>query len=114
MADAKPFVDKVILVTGAAQGIGEVISTYVAARGATLSLADVQKEKLDATAKRITEAYPGVQILTRAVDITDPKSVEDWVVASKEKFGKINGCVNNAGRYTLPANNARLLQAKFY
>ncbi|KAI1398282.1 3-alpha--hydroxysteroid dehydrogenase [Hypoxylon fuscum] len=97
MADAKPFVDKVILVTGAAQGIGEVISTYVAARGATLSLADVQKEKLDATAKRITEAYPGVQILTRAVDITDPKSVEDWVVASKEKFGKINGCVNNAG-----------------
>ncbi|XDG04663.1 hypothetical protein ABKA04_004278 [Annulohypoxylon sp. FPYF3050] len=97
MADPKPLKDKVILVTGAAQGIGEVISGYVAARGAILSLADMQKNKLDEAAERIKASYPDVQILTWAVNITDPKNVEEWVTATMEKFGRINGCVNNAG-----------------
>ncbi|KAI1372563.1 3-alpha--hydroxysteroid dehydrogenase [Hypoxylon crocopeplum] len=97
MADPQPLKNKVILVTGAAQGLGEVVSNYAAARGASLSLADIQKDKLDATAKRIMTLYPDVQILTRAVDITDPESVEQWVEATKKEFGKINGCVNNAG-----------------
>ncbi|KAI0880638.1 3-alpha--hydroxysteroid dehydrogenase [Annulohypoxylon maeteangense] len=97
MADPKPLKDKVVLVTGAAQGLGEVISKYVAARGAILSLADLQKSKLDETAERIRASYPDVQILTWAVNITDPKSVEEWVAATKEKFGRINACVNNAG-----------------
>ncbi|KAI1204275.1 3-alpha--hydroxysteroid dehydrogenase [Annulohypoxylon truncatum] len=97
MADPKPLKDKVVLVTGAAQGLGEVISKYVAARGAILSLADLQKDKLDEAAERIKALYPDVQILTWAVDITDPKSVEEWVAATKEKFGRVNGCVNNAG-----------------
>lgn len=99
MADPKPLKDKVILVTGAAQGIGEVISGYVAARGAILSLADMQKNKLDEAAERIKVSYPDVQILTWAVNITDPKNVEEWVTATMEKFGRINGCVNNAGKY---------------
>ncbi|KAI1104355.1 3-alpha--hydroxysteroid dehydrogenase [Jackrogersella minutella] len=97
MADPKPYKDKVILVTGAAQGIGEVISNYIAARGAIVSLADLQKDKLDEAAQRIRDKYPGTQVFTRAVNITDPKSVEEWVTATKAKFGRINGCVNNAG-----------------
>ncbi|KAI4859556.1 3-alpha--hydroxysteroid dehydrogenase [Hypoxylon rubiginosum] len=97
MADPKPLKNKVILVTGAAQGLGEVISCYVAARGASLSLADIQKDKLDATAQRIAETYPEVQVQASAVDITDPKSVEQWIAATKEKFGPFHGCVNSAG-----------------
>ncbi|KAI0109348.1 3-alpha--hydroxysteroid dehydrogenase [Hypoxylon sp. NC0597] len=97
MADPKPLKGKVILVTGAAQGIGEVISNYVAVRGASLSLADIQKDKLDATAQRIRESYPDIQVLTFKVDVTNATNVEEWVTATKEKLGKIDGCVNNAG-----------------
>ncbi|KAF3064251.1 Levodione reductase [Daldinia childiae] len=97
MADPKPLKGKVILVTGAAQGLGVAISDYIAARGATLSLADLQIDKLNSSAQRISEAYPDIQVSTWTVNVTDPKSVEEWVIASKEKFGRIDGCVNNAG-----------------
>ncbi len=97
MADPNPFKDKVILVTGAAQGFGEAIAEYVAARGASLSLVDLQGDKLAATALRISKAHPDIKVLTAALDITDEKAVEEWVMASKEKLGKISGCVNNAG-----------------
>ncbi|KAI0108081.1 NAD(P)-binding protein [Daldinia grandis] len=97
MADPKPLKGKVILVTGAAQGIGAAISDYIAARGATLALADFQIKKLKASAQRISEAYPDIQVSTWDLNVTDPKSVEEWVIASKEKFGRIDGCVNNAG-----------------
>ncbi|KAI1655511.1 hypothetical protein F4813DRAFT_367250 [Daldinia decipiens] len=97
MADPKPLKGKVILVTGVAQGIGAAISDYIAARGATLSLADLQIDTLNASAQRISEAYPDIQVSTWTVNVTDPKSVEEWVIASKEKFGRIDGCVNNAG-----------------
>ncbi|KAL7623528.1 hypothetical protein AAE478_007211 [Parahypoxylon ruwenzoriense] len=97
MADPKPLKDKVILVTGAAQGLGGAIARYIAARGAVLSLADVAADKLEAAAQSLAGSFPGVQILTRAVDVCDAKSVENWVAATKEKFGRIDGCVNNAG-----------------
>ncbi|KAI0155382.1 3-alpha--hydroxysteroid dehydrogenase [Hypoxylon sp. FL1284] len=97
MADPKPLKNKVILVTGAAQGFGETIANYVAARGASVSLADVQKDKVEAAAQRIAETYPDVQVLARAVDVADAKTVEEWVAATKEKFGAFHGCVNSAG-----------------
>ncbi|KAI1389332.1 3-alpha--hydroxysteroid dehydrogenase [Hypoxylon trugodes] len=97
MADPKPLKNKTILVTGAAQGLGEVISEYIAARGANLSLADVQKTKLDAAAELIKELYPDIQVMTQAVDITNPESVENWVLATQDKLGEIHGCVNCAG-----------------
>ncbi|KAI1463910.1 NAD(P)-binding protein [Daldinia caldariorum] len=97
MADPKPLAGKIILVTGAAQGIGATISNYIAARGASLSLGDVQKDKLDAEAQRLSQAYPDIQVATWSLDVTDPKAVEGWVIGSKAKFGKIDGCVNNAG-----------------
>ncbi|KAI1474419.1 NAD(P)-binding protein [Daldinia eschscholtzii] len=97
MADPKPLAGKVILMTGAAQGIGATISNYIAARGASLSLADVQKEKLDAEAQYLAQTYPDIRVFTWSLDVTDPKAVEEWVIESKAKFGRIDGCVNNAG-----------------
>ncbi|KAI8964312.1 NAD(P)-binding protein [Daldinia sp. FL1419] len=97
MADPKPLKGKVILLTGAAQGIGATIADYIAARGAFLSLADFQIDKLNLEAQRLSMAYPDIQIVASFVNVSDPKSVEEWVTESKAKFGKIDGCVNNAG-----------------
>ncbi|KAH8668809.1 short chain dehydrogenase/ reductase [Xylariales sp. PMI_506] len=92
-----PFAGKVILITGGASGIGETAAVYLAARGASLSLSDVAGDNLESVVQRIKEESPDAQVLTQVVDVTNSQQVEDWVVASKEKFGKIDGCVNSAG-----------------
>jgi NADP-dependent 3-hydroxy acid dehydrogenase YdfG len=97
MAEAKPFTGKVILITGAASGIGQATATYLAARGATLSLCDISSSRLEVVEKAVRDSFAGTQVLTHTVDVCDPKQVEEWVLASKEKFGKIDGCVNSAG-----------------
>ncbi|KAI0008082.1 3-alpha--hydroxysteroid dehydrogenase [Xylariaceae sp. FL0662B] len=97
MANPLPLKDKVILITGAAQGIGEVTSKYLAARGAVLSLSDISGEKLQAARQRITESFPVSKVMTTIVDICDPNMVEEWVTRTKAEFGRIDGCVNSAG-----------------
>ncbi|KAI5920968.1 hypothetical protein F4810DRAFT_680443 [Camillea tinctor] len=98
MASLLPLKNKIICITGAAQGIGQGIARYAAARGAHLSLADISDAKLKATARSLSEAAsPGFRVFTRQLDIADPVAVEKWVTATKSEFGRIDGCVNNAG-----------------
>jgi NAD(P)-dependent dehydrogenase (short-subunit alcohol dehydrogenase family) len=103
---SKTFEGKVILITGAASGMGRTTTLYLAARGASLSLADIATDGLDETVRLTNEAGHNVEILTRKVDVSKPQDVEGWVLASKEKFGKIDGCLNAAGTHTrLPASH---------
>ncbi|KAI0596154.1 hypothetical protein F4775DRAFT_565803 [Biscogniauxia sp. FL1348] len=97
MASLLPLKNKIICITGAAQGIGHGIARYVAARGAHLSLADISDGKLKAAARSLFEAAPGSRVFTRQLDVADPVAVEKWVTDTKSEFGRIDGCVNNAG-----------------
>ncbi|KAI5860858.1 NAD(P)-binding protein [Durotheca rogersii] len=97
MASAKAFVGKVILVTGAAQGIGEAVVRYTAARGAAVSFSDVAADTLEATRQSVAAAFPAARLLARVVDTRSSESVERWVAESKQTFGRIDGCVNSAG-----------------
>lgn len=98
MAASKPFNEKVILITGAGSGIGAATSKYLATRGASLSLCDISSAGLERVAKELQESFPGVQILTKTVDVSNAQQVQEWVIASKEKFGRVDGCVNSAGK----------------
>lgn len=98
MAETKPFAGKVILITGAASGIGEATAKFLAARGATLSVCDISSARLEVVEKAIQDSFAGTQVLAHTVDVRDPKQVEEWVLSSKKKFGKIDGCVNSAGK----------------
>ncbi|MEU2079534.1 SDR family NAD(P)-dependent oxidoreductase, partial [Streptomyces sp. NPDC013489] len=84
---------RVVLVTGAARGQGEQEARLFAAEGARVVLADVLDEAGAALAKELGEE--------RAVYVRlDVTSEDDWtaaVVLAKERFGKIDGLVNNAG-----------------
>jgi len=89
------FKDRVSLITGASQGIGETIARDFAAEGATAVLVDVQKDKLDDVARRIADA--GGRAAVFAADVSKLDQAQAAVEEALRTFGKIDHLVNNAG-----------------
>jgi len=92
-----PLTGKVVLVTGARQGLGKSISLGMAEDGADLVICDrvIDDGKLAETAKEIENL--GRKTLSLGGDITIEDDVNNIVNKSLEKFGKIDVLVNNAG-----------------
>lgn len=84
--------DQVVLVTGAARGIGAAVSKQLAARGARIALTGLEPEEL---AARAAELGPGHMV--HELDVTDADSVRSAVAAVIEKYGRIDVVVANAG-----------------
>jgi 3-oxoacyl-[acyl-carrier protein] reductase len=84
---------KNIMVTGASQGIGRAVAELCVELGATVTLLDLQVEPL--------HAFLGELGADRAIglagSVTDRDTVETLVKQSVQKFGGIDGLVNNAG-----------------
>lgn len=97
MAEVNPLKNKVILITGAGQGIGAALAKYVADRGAIVSLSDISGDTVKAVEQSIRDEDPEFQGLSQIVDVCDPGSVKRWVEETKNQFGRIDGCVNSAG-----------------
>ncbi|KAH7091375.1 3-alpha--hydroxysteroid dehydrogenase [Paraphoma chrysanthemicola] len=87
--------EKVIVITGAASGMGLETARVLAKKGAKLSLADVQEKPLKDLETELQSS--GAQVLAQVVDIRDRKAVESWIAATVEKFGKLDGAANLAG-----------------
>jgi NAD(P)-dependent dehydrogenase (short-subunit alcohol dehydrogenase family) len=98
MQTLKPFMNKVITITGGARGIGFATARYLAQRGATVCIADVLKEDLVKAEESIAKECPDASVTHAVVDVTVAKDVNEWINAVKQEFGKIDGCLNNAGR----------------
>ncbi|TDT98326.1 NAD(P)-dependent dehydrogenase (short-subunit alcohol dehydrogenase family) [Streptomyces sp. 846.5] len=84
------FQDKVAIVTGAGQGIGEGYARALAAEGARVVVAELNEEQGQRVAKEIDGA------LYVKVDVADPESAEALAAAVTAEFGRIDYLVNNA------------------
>ena len=89
------FSGKVSVVTGASQGIGEAIALDLAQNGAEIVLVDIQKEKLDNVARKITDA--GGKASSYEADVSNTGHVEDLVDALILNHGAVHHLINNAG-----------------
>ena len=91
------FADKVAIVTGAAQGIGEAYARALAAEGAAVVVADLNEESGQRVTKEI-EADGGTALFVRC-DVADPESATAMAEATVAAYGGIDLLVNNAAIY---------------
>lgn len=94
--------DKVVAITGAAQGIGATLSEGFAAAGAKVVMVDLDAGKLADASGRIAEISQ--QVATVATDVSATDAPRKIVDASKDLGGRIDCLINNAGimSYTDP------------
>src|SRR5689334_15307292 len=85
---------KIALITGGANGIGLATTERFAREGAKIILWDVSDKGND-VADRLRE--DGHEIIFQKVSVTNMDEVQSSVVAAKEKFGRIDILINNAG-----------------
>jgi NAD(P)-dependent dehydrogenase (short-subunit alcohol dehydrogenase family) len=106
-APEQPFIpdnllkDKVIIITGASQGIGLVSAHGFACAGAKVVLTARRGDIVEKIAKDI--AVQGGTALGFECDVTNEESVKRMVGRTVEKFGRLDGAFNNAGIDTKPA-----------
>lgn len=87
--------DKVIFITGAAQGLGAAYAADLAAREAQVVVADINEQGAQAVAESINAQ--GGKAFALKMDVTDEVSVEAGIAAATSKFGNIDVLINNAG-----------------
>jgi 3-oxoacyl-[acyl-carrier protein] reductase len=87
--------DRVVLVTGGGQGLGEVFCKTFASAGASIAVADIVLENAERVAGEIREQ--GGNALPLAADVSNGEQVESMVQQVMETYGKIDILVNNAG-----------------
>lgn len=88
------FADKVAIVTGAAQGIGEAVALQLAAGGAKVLVVDYNMTGAEAVAAKINET--GGNAKASRVDVTQPEEIESCVQQAADTWGRIDILVNNA------------------
>ncbi len=97
------FNGQVVLITGAANGIGKAAAQQFAARGAKLALSDIDGEEMVAFAEELRTS--GAEVFQDECDVSDPQQVKQFVVATIEQYGQLDVAINNAG---VEMNHAKL------
>ncbi len=87
--------DRVAVVTGASQGIGEAIARTLAERGAKVALVARNQEKLDAVLTGIEAA--GGTAIALPLDVADTEQAKQVFHQAIERLGRLDILVNNAG-----------------
>lgn len=89
---------RVVVVTGAGQGLGRAYAHRIAADGAAVILADINEEKGKEVTAEIHES--GGQARFERLDVGDPASCAALAAAVGAEFGALHGLVNNAAIFS--------------
>ena len=89
------FNNKVIIITGASEGIGRALAVQLAPHGPKLVLAARTRERLDDLAKQCVEL--GATAHAVPTDVTDVEQCAALIDEAVHQFGRIDALVNNAG-----------------
>ena len=105
------FQDKVMLITGAAGGIGKAVALRAAKEGARLVLADKKEEMSKATLAELQEITQQVEFLVG--DLSQADFAQTFIEKAIARFGKIDILINNAGITGTPAPVHQMTEEMF-
>ncbi|NYT25112.1 SDR family oxidoreductase [Alcaligenaceae bacterium] len=91
------FSGKTVLITGAANGIGQAVARKMAALGANLALSDINAEAVDALRKELSAG--GATVSAHRGDVSDEDSCESTAQEAAARHGGIDHLVHSAGIY---------------
>jgi 3-oxoacyl-[acyl-carrier protein] reductase len=95
VSEGKALAGKVAIITGGSRGIGLAIARLLADDGASVVVSGRDAARLDAAGKELESL--GAPVLAVAAEATRREDVERLVEATRERFGRIDVLVNNAG-----------------
>ncbi|HXI13220.1 MAG TPA: bifunctional rhamnulose-1-phosphate aldolase/short-chain dehydrogenase [Thermoanaerobaculia bacterium] len=93
----KDLAGRIVLVTGAASGIGRVIARRFAAEGAHVMVCDIDEKGAEDVASSIVDAYGLRRATAVSMDVTIPASVEAAFLTTLRELGGLDVVVSNAG-----------------
>ena len=94
--------NKVVIITGACGGIGEVIAEKFAAAGATLALCHIRRDELSRVAERCRQA--GATVYNSTIDVADEVPVGSFCDTVVQTFGTIDCVINTVGIVDCPGD----------
>ena len=87
--------DSVVIITGSGRGIGKAMAELFAANGAKVCITDIDEDVCKETAAEVAKL--GGETMAHVCDITKTEQCDALAAVVKEKWGKIDTLVNNAG-----------------
>jgi NAD(P)-dependent dehydrogenase (short-subunit alcohol dehydrogenase family) len=93
----KSLENKVVIITGAAMGLGLAAAKELASQGALLALVDNNEKSLLQAKAEISKQFPASKIVTVIADVSKENEVKNYVEETLKAFGRIDGLYNNAG-----------------
>jgi 17beta-estradiol 17-dehydrogenase / 3beta-hydroxysteroid 3-dehydrogenase len=87
----------VAIVTGASSGIGLAVAQRLAANGYDLAICARRQERLSEVASRLRQQHSPVDVLAQAVDLRDESQILSFFAAIKNRWGRLDALINNAG-----------------
>jgi short-subunit dehydrogenase len=91
----QPFLENVIIITGASSGIGEHLALRFAEQGAWLSLAARNVEHLEEVSKQCNQR--GGKVIIIPTDVAEKSQCQNLIEQTVAKYGRIDTLINNAG-----------------
>ena len=83
----------VIIITGAAMGLGLAAAKECAAKGAKLVLVDYNEKELKSAHESLKEEHSELEAITVVADVSDEAAVKGYVDEAVNAFGKIDGFI---------------------
>src|SRR5215475_11028699 len=87
---------KVVLITGGTDGLGAALADQLVEEGALVAVCGRDPDRLAATEQRLRDA--GDDVLAVQADVTQLADLERFVDAAVDRWGRLDGLVNNAGK----------------
>jgi NAD(P)-dependent dehydrogenase (short-subunit alcohol dehydrogenase family) len=89
---------RVVIITGAGQGIGRVFAKAFARAGSRVVIAELNEKRAASVSEEILEA--GGESLAVTTDVADPNSVNEMIEVVADDWGRIDVLINNAGIFS--------------